>query len=47
MNHHLSLLLAHAEITRRIADAEQRRRARDCRTGRSLPTILRHRSAQL
>jgi hypothetical protein len=29
----LILLVAHAEITRRVTDAEQRRRARSCRTG--------------
>lgn len=29
----LSLLAAHAEITRRVTDAQQRRLARSCRTG--------------
>ena len=43
----LSLLIAHAEIARRVTDAEQRRRARGCRTGRPLATVLPHRSAQL
>ena len=43
----LSLLTAHAEIVRRVTDAEQRRHARSCRTGRPLATILRHRSVQL
>ena len=44
---HLSLLVAHAEIARRVTDAEQRRRARGCRTGRPLAIALPHRSAQL
>lgn len=43
----LSLVIANAEIARRVADAEQRRRARACRTGRPLVTVLPHRSAQL
>ncbi len=43
----LSLLTAHAEIARRVTDAEQRRRARSCRTGRLLATVLPHRSVQL
>ena len=43
----LNLLVAQAEITRRVADAEQRRRARSCRTARPLVTALRNRSAQL
>ncbi len=42
-----NLLLAHAEITRRVADAEQRRRVRSCRTARPLVTALRNRSSQL
>lgn len=33
----LNLLAARAEIARRVTDAEQRRRARTCRTGR--PTV--------
>lgn len=43
----LSLLVAHAEISRRVADAEQRRRVRSCRTARPLLAALRNRSAQL
>jgi hypothetical protein len=43
----LSLLVAHAEIARRVTDAEQRRRARGCRTVRPLATVIPHRSPQL
>ena len=43
----LSLLIANAEIARRVTDAEQRRRARDCRTGRPFVTVLPRRSVQL
>jgi hypothetical protein len=38
--HHLSLALANAEIARRVADAEQRRRSRSCRTGRPVRPVL-------
>lgn len=44
---HLSLLVANAEIARRVTDAEQRRRARSCRTRSPLVTALRNRSVQL
>ena len=43
----LNLLVAHAEIARRVADAEQRRRVRSCRTARPRVTALSNRSAQL
>jgi hypothetical protein len=43
----LNLLVAHAEITRRVADAEQRTRVRSCRTARPLLAALRNRSARL
>ncbi|HQR25440.1 MAG TPA: hypothetical protein PLP61_00235 [Nocardioides sp.] len=43
----LNPLLAHAEITRRVADAEQQRRARSCRTARPLLSVPRDRSSQL
>lgn len=43
----LSLLIANAEIARRVSDAEQRRRARGCRTGRRHATALPRRSVQL
>jgi hypothetical protein len=36
----LNLLAARAEIARRVTDAEQRRRARTCRTGRPSATSL-------
>ncbi|MFZ2013258.1 MAG: hypothetical protein WAV00_05495 [Nocardioides sp.] len=43
----LNLLIANAEIARRVTDAEQRRRARGCRTGRRLAAVLPHRSDHL
>jgi hypothetical protein len=43
----LHLLVANAEIMRRVADAEQRRRLRSCRTARPRVTALTHRNAQL
>ncbi|MGD9958985.1 hypothetical protein [Nocardioides sp.] len=42
----LNLIVARAEIRRRVADAEQRRRARSCRTARSLVTALINRVAK-
>lgn len=42
----LNLLAARAEIARRVTDAEQRRRARTCRTGRP-STVLPRRSGRL
>ncbi|QNN52959.1 hypothetical protein [Nocardioides mesophilus] len=43
----LRLIVAQAEITRRVADAEQRRRARSCRTRRPFAAVLPRRSVQL
>ena len=43
----LSLLVAHAEIARRVADAEQRRRARTSRIGPPTVAALPRRSHQL
>lgn len=43
----LIMLVAHAEISRRVADAEQRRRVRSCRAARPLLASLRRRSAHL
>lgn len=43
----LNLLIAHAEVTRRVTDAEQRRRARSCRTRRPFAAVLPRRSVQL
>ena len=45
--HNLNLLIAHAEVTRRVTDAEQRRRVRGCRTVRPLATVIPRRSPQL
>ncbi|NYD41621.1 hypothetical protein [Nocardioides panaciterrulae] len=45
--HNLNLLIAHAEVTRRVNDAEQRRRARSCRTRRPFAAVLPRRSVQL
>ncbi len=46
MFHNFSLVIAHTEIDRRLADAEQRRRARSCRTGRPIRTVLARPSSQ-
>ncbi len=42
----LNLLAARVEIARRVTDAEQRRRARTCRTGRLSASALVNRSSQ-
>jgi hypothetical protein len=42
----LNLLTARVEIARRVTDAEQRRRAHTCRTGRQSATALVNRSTQ-